>query len=220
MRKTNNSLKEFLNKEIEKNKENWRFTSGSNYGINFQKMVGDYYEVKKSELDIEKVKVNLNPNSSEPDIVLSNKDNTLSNIEVKSCKNKALSGVTICNSPELLTDTPCILINYNVNDDSYVEVEEVIETQLHKLVTINSKGKYKGCLSSTRDTGKKLKGRNYTDFLASNDGDDYSLEELTDPELKRKTVLMYSASKLIDAEYDFSKEEIFQALDHLKKCEK
>lgn len=220
MRKTNNSLKEFFNKEIEKNKENWKFTSGSNYGIAFQKMAGDYYEVKKTELGIREVKVNLNPNSPEPDIVLSNKDNTLSNIEVKSCKNKALSGVTICNSPELLTDTPCILINYKVDDNSYVEVDEVIETELHRLVTINSKGKYEGCLSSTRDTGKKLKGRNYKEFLDSNDEDDYSLEELTNSELKRKTVLMYSASKLIDAEYDYSKEEIFQALDHLKKCKK
>lgn len=127
-----------------------------------------------------------------------------------------MSGVTICNSPELLSNIPYILINYTV-ENSYVIVQDVILTELHRLVTINKKGKYEGCLSSTRDTGKKIKGRNYNEFITSTDKEDYTLEELTKPALIRKTILTYSASKLVDTEYNFTDEEILMVIQDLRK---
>lgn len=216
-RKINNNLKIFLNNKIRENKKEWKWRAGSNFGIKFQILIGDYYKENKQKFDIEEIKVNLNPNDKSPDIVLRYKDNSLKKIEIKSCKNSNLNGVTICNSPELLEDTPCFLVDYYINDDSIVEISNVYETELHRLVTINSSGKYKGCLSSTRDTGKKLKGRNFNNFISTSPDDDYSLEELKNPNLIKKTILMYSVSKLIDENYNYSSEDIIDAFEDLKK---
>lgn len=215
MRKYNKSIKKYLNTQINSNKNNWKYSKGANFGIPLQKLVGKYYLDNKDEFNIESVDINTNPNDTKPDVVLHFKDNTTKGIEVKSCKDGALSGVTICNGPNLINDKDAFLINYTIKD-SIVSVQTVIETKIFRLITINNSGKYAGCLSSTRDTGKKIKGRNYKSFINTSDSDDYTLEDLTNPNLIRKTILMYSASKLVDDDYNFSDEEILDAIKQLK----
>ncbi len=141
----------------------------------------------------------------------------LEGIEVKSCKNGALNGVTICNAPHLLNDKKAILINYTIAQNNVINVVDVYETEIFRLTSINTRGKYKGCLISTRDTGKKIKGRTLNDFISTNDDNDYTLEQLTAPSLIRKTILYYSVSKLVDSEYNFTDEEILKALHDLKR---
>ena len=92
----------------------------------------------------------------------------------------------------------------------------VIFTQIFRLITINQNGKYAGFLCSTRDTGKKIKGRNYNEFVSTSNEDDYTLQQLTNPTLIRNTVLYYSASKLVDVTYNFTDEEILEAVEHLR----
>ncbi|MDU4938228.1 MAG: hypothetical protein E6X34_07205 [Clostridium sp.] len=216
MRKYNNTIKDYLNSEIQKNKTDWVYAKGANFGIQLQKLTGKYYEDNKAKFNISSVDINTNPNDTKPDVVLHYTDDSSKGIEVKSCKDGKLSGVTICNGPNLINDKDALLINYTIID-SVVSVQAVIETQIFRLITINSTGKYKGCLSATRDTGKKIKGRNYNSFISTNESEDYSLEELTKPELIRETVLMYSASKLVDDEYNFTDEEILNSLKKLRK---
>lgn len=215
MRNYDNRLKQYLNEKISANPTNWGYRSGANFGIPLQILVGEYYLENKDTFDIKDVVINTNPNCPDPDVVIKYNDNTIRGIEVKSCKDGALSGVTICNSPHLINDNETILINYTFVNNT-LNVIDVIFTQLFRLITINQSGKYEGCLSSTRDTGKKIKGRNYNEFISTGDADDFSLEELTNPDLIRKTVLYYSASKLIDEEFNFSNEEILEALNVLR----
>ena len=215
MRKYNDSIKNYLNAQIQSDKNSWKYSKVSNFGIQLQKLVGKYYLDNKDTFNIKSVDINTNPNDTEPDIVLHFQDNSTRGIEVKSCKDGSLSGVTICNGPNLINDKDAFLINYTIKD-SIVSVQAVIETKIFRLITINTSGKYAGCLSSTRDTGKKIKGRNYNSFINTSDNDDYTLEDLTKPELIRETILMYSASKLVDDEYDFSDEEIINAIKKLK----
>lgn len=140
--------------------------------------------------------------------------------EVKSIKDGSLPGLTICNNPLLLNDKKVLLINYTVDNDSTILVIDVYETQIFRLTSINASGKYKGCLISTRDTGKKIKGRNFNDFINTCEDEDYTLEELTNPELVRKTILYYSASKLVDSEFNFKDKEIERAIRDLRKNDK
>ena len=202
MRKTNNNIKDYINNFINNSSDsNWTYQKGSNYGIELQKLAGSYYEQISKELGIQCVRINTKKRE----------------IEVKSCKDEALSGVTICNAPHLLNDKDTLLINYSVcKNTKKIYVKDVYETQLHRLVSINKTGKYKGCLTSTRDTGKKLKGRNFNDFINTNEEDDYSLAELTDDRLIRRTILTYSTSKLVDNEYNFTIDEITEVYFCLK----
>jgi len=215
MRNLNEEIRQYLNIKILKSSNNWRYTSGANFGIALQRLIGQYYIDNKITLDINTVDINTNPNCPDPDVVITYNNGQIMGIEVKSCKNSALSGVTICNSPHLINDKDTILINYTFTNN-VLSVIAVIFTQIFRLITINQGGKYSGCLSSTRDTGKKIKGRNYNEFINSSDEDDYTLAQLTDPNLIRKTVLYYSASKLIDAEFNFSNDEILEALENLR----
>lgn len=216
MREKDNELRSYLNNEILNSSSNtWIYRSGGNYGIPLQELVGKYYLDKKAEFGISDVDLNLNQNCIDPDVVITYDNGEKRGIEVKSCKNGALSGVTICNSPRLINDTDALLINYTFENDT-LSVTDVIVTEIFRLITINSRGKYKGCLTSTRDTGKKIKGRNYNSFIGSSPEDDYSLEELTDAELAKRTVLYYSASKLIDDEFNFTDEEIVECLNNLR----
>jgi hypothetical protein len=219
LRKTNNDIKNYINDFISSSSSsNWIYQKGSNYGIELQKLAGSYYKQNSQKFGIQNVKINTNPNDTDADIVLTFTDLTQRDIEVKSCKDGTLNGVTICNSPHLLNDKDVLLINYTVSENSgKIYVKDVYETQLHRLVSINKSGIYKGCLTSTRDTGKKLKGRNFNDFLNTNEKDDSSLSELTDEKLIRKTILTYSTSKLIDDDYNFSIEEITEIYNFLKK---
>lgn len=218
MRKTNNNIKDYINNFINNSSDsNWTYQKGSNYGIELQKLAGSYYEQISKELGIQCVQINTNPNDLNPDILLIFTNSKKREIEVKSCKDEALSGVTICNAPHLLNDKDTLLINYSVcKNTKKIYVKDVYETQLHRLVSINKTGKYKGCLTSTRDTGKKLKGRNFNDFINTNEEDDYSLAELTDDRLIRRTILTYSTSKLVDNEYNFTIDEITEVYFSLK----
>lgn len=215
MRDYNNEIKDFINKKIKENSKSWIYQKGSNFGVKLQVLVGEYYEENKNKFKICKVKINTNPNDVNPDVVLEFTDGRTDGIEVKSCKDEALTGVTICNGPNLINDKKAILINYTITN-SIVEVVDVIETQIFRLITINSTGKYQGCLSATRDTGKKIKGRNFKNFISTTEEDDYTLAQLTEPSLIRKTILMYSASKLVDTEYNFTDEEILDAVHKLR----
>lgn len=190
---------------------------GGNYGTLLQEEVKHYYDHNNSKCNISAVDCNTDPMNSDPDITLHFIDGNKEGIEVKSCKNQELSGVTICNSPELLNSSRAFLINYTFNDEKKLEVKEVFDTELHRLATIKKRGKYKGCLTSTRDTGKKIKGRSYNDFVNTNECDDHTLAELTDPAIVRKTILYFSASKLVDDNYDFTDDEILNAIHELKK---
>ncbi len=222
MRKINNDIKNYINNFINNSSSsNWIYQKGSNYGIELQKLAGSYYQLNSQKFGIQNVKINTNPNDPDADIVLTFTDFTKRDIEVKSCKDEALNGVTICNAPHLLNDKDTLLINYSVSEiTGKIYVKDVYETQLHRLVSINKTGKYKDCLTSTRDTGKKLKGRNFNDFINTDEKDDYSLTELTDDKLVRKTILTYSTSKLVDNEYDFSIEEITEVFSLLKEKKK
>lgn len=215
MRKYDNILKDYLNNEIGKNPNLWRYSKGANFGIRLQELVGKFYIDNQVNFGINNVIINTNPNCTDHDVVIFYNNGNVDGIEVKSCKDGSLGGVTICNSPELINDKDAILINYTI-ENSTVHIIDVIRTQIFRLITINSNGKYRGCLSSTRDTGKKIKGRNYNQFINSNDNDDYTLEELTNPALIRRTVLFYSASKLVDDNYNFTDEEILQAVNALR----
>lgn len=218
MRKTNDNIKDFLNIKIKTTPNIWRCSSGTNFGVPLQKLIKDYFIYHKDKWMIEEVISNENPNSNEPDIKIIYQNGTSKKYEVKSCKNGNLSGVTICNSPNLLTDTDTFLINYSQNlSGNIIEIIDVYETQLHRLTSINSSGKYKGCLISTRDTGKKIKGRNFNDFISTKDEEDFSLEALKSESLIRKTILYYSASKLVDSTYNFTDNEILTAIHELKK---
>ena len=218
MRKTNNNIKNYINNFINNYSDsNWIYQKGSNYGIELQKLVGSYYKQISRELGIQCVRINTNPNNPDPDILLIFINSKKREIEVKSCKDEALSGVTICNAPHLLNDKDTLLINYSVSENTgKIYVKDVYETQLYRLVSINKTGKYKGCLTSTRDTGKKLKGRNFNDFINTNEEDDYSLAELTNDKLIRRTILTYSTSKLVDNEYNFTINEITEVYLSLK----
>ncbi|MCQ2454525.1 MAG: hypothetical protein MJ090_00035 [Clostridia bacterium] len=218
MRQTNNEIRDFINQQIQKRPEAWKFNRGSNFGIPLQRLVYQFYFDNREKFKIRIVECNENPNSTDPDIVVHYSDNKVEGIEVKSCKNGALSGVTICNSPHLLNDSKAILINYVPHPDTNVIfAENVYVTQLHRLTSKVKTGKYTGCLISTRDTGKKIKGRNFNDFINTSENDDYSIEELTDERLIRKTILYYSASKLVDDDYTFSDEEILEAIHFLRR---
>lgn len=216
MRNFNEEIQCYLNNEISKSPSNWAYASGANFGIPLQKLIGKYYKDNSEKLNITKVVINTNPNCLDPDVVLTFNDCKIRGIEVKSCKDGSLTGVTICNSPQLINDKEAILINYTFVNNT-LNVIAVIFTQIFRLITINKTGKYAGCLSSTRDTGKKIKGRNYNEFISSSNKDDYTLEQLTNPSLIRKTVLYYSASKLVDKNYNFTDEEILKAIRHLRK---
>ncbi|OZM56951.1 hypothetical protein CIB95_09275 [Lottiidibacillus patelloidae] len=217
MRKENIEIKDYLNEKIlkQKNRGDWYEKPGENYGTKLQKLIGQYYEDNKNKYLIKHVEVTLDPNSPKPDIQLTFINNTQENIEVKSCKNKKLDGVTICNSPYLLTDTRTFLVNY-IFKDGLLYVNNLYDTELHRLTTIQEKGKYIGTIKCTRDTGKKVKGRSFSNFLTTKPQDDYSLEELKSPALIRKTILMYSVSKLVDQEHKFTNDEIIEAVNCLK----
>lgn len=216
MRTKCNEIKEYINNVICSNSDNWRYRRGENFGIRLQVEVGNYYSANASRFEISDVQINTNPNDERPDVVITYKNGKIEGCEVKSCKDGALGGVTICNAPHLINDKKAFLINYTVGDNNLIHVVDVYQTEIFRLTSINSRGKYKGCLISTRDTGKKIKGRNFNDFISSSEDDDYSLEQLTDPKLIRKTILYYSAAKLVDDEYDFTDEEILKAVHHLR----
>ena len=216
MRTKNIEIKNYINGVIKANPNNWTYNRGSNFGVALQVEVGNYYKANKAKYNILDVQINTNPNDERSDVVLTYKNGKVDGYEVKSCKDGALSGVTICNAPRLLNDKKAFLINYTVDTNSVIVVLDVYETEIFRLTSINQRGKYKGCLISTRDTGKKIKGRNFNDFISTSDDDDYTLEELTDEALIRKTILYYSASKLIDDEYNFTDEEILEAIRHLR----
>lgn len=215
MRNLNKKIKQYLNHKILENSNNWKYAAGANFGIALQNLIRQYYTDNKLSFDIKNVIINTNPNCPNPDVLITYNDGQIRGIEVKSFKNGALSGVTICNSPNLINDKEVILINYTFNDNT-LNVITVIFTQIFRLITINQSGKYSGCLSSTRDTGKKIKGRNYNDFISSSDKDDYTLKQLTNPALIRKTVLYYSASKLVDPNFNFNDDEILEAVKSLR----
>ena len=216
MRTKNNEIKNYINGVISANRNDWIYHRGSNFGIALQVEVGNYYKDHKQRYNISDVQINTNPNDERSDIVITYNDGSEDGYEVKSCKDGALSGVTICNAPRLLNDKKAFLINYTVGAGNVIVVLDVYETEIFRLTGINKRGKYKDCLISTRDTGKKIKGRNFNDFISTSDEDDYTLEELTEEALIRKTILYYSAAKLIDDEYEFTDEEILEAIRHLR----
>lgn len=217
MRATNNDIKDYINKIINEKPNDWIYYKGKNFGIALQEQVGNYYYACAEEFEITDVKINTNPNDTKPDVVVMHINGTQEWYEVKSCKDGALSGVTICNSPHLLNDRPTFLINYTVGTNKVIQVVDVYQTELFRLTSINSRGMYAGCLRSTRDTGKKIKGRTFNDFIRTPEEKDYTLEQLTEPTLIRKTILYHSVSKLIDQEYNFTDEEILEAIRHLKE---
>ena len=217
MRKKNNEIKEYINNKITEAPEKWIYRKGENFGIRLQVEVGNYYKSIADSLNIKEVQINTNPNDERPDVYIVYNDETEEGFEIKSCKDGALNGVTICNAPHLLNDKKAFLINYTINSDKIVHIIDVYETQIFRLTSVNTNGKYKGCLISTRDTGKKIKGRNFNDFITTSDEDDYSLEQLTNQNLIRRTILYYSAAKLIDKTYNFTDEEILDAVHNLKK---
>ena len=217
MRTKNNEIKEYINSNIRTNTNNWIYRRGENFGIRLQVEVGNYYRANAEQFNIEQVQINTNPNDERPDVVITYNDGTEEGCEVKSCKDGALNGVTICNAPPLINDKKAFLINYTVGDDNVIFVVDAYETEIFRLTSINSRGKYKGCLISTRDTGKKIKGRNFNGFINTSEENDYTLEQLTDPALVRKTILYYSASKLVDSDYNFTDEEILEAVHNLKE---
>ncbi len=217
MRIKNNEMKEYINNIIRTNTVNWEYRRGENFGIRLQVEVGNYYRDNAERFNIEQVQINTNPNDERPDVVLTYNGGIEEGCEVKSCKDGALNGVTICNAPHLINDKRAFLINYTVGADNVIFVVDIYETEIFRLTSINSRGKYKGCLISTRDTGKKIKGRNFNDFINTSEENDYTLEQLTDPTLVRKTILYYSASKLVDSDYNFTDEEILEAIHNLKE---
>ena len=216
MRTKRNEIRDYINVVIQNNSTNWQYQKGANFGIRLQVEVGNFFLSNAEKLQILNIQINTNPNDTRPDIVITYNNGAIEGFEVKSCKDGALGGVTICNAPHLINDSQAFLINYTVNDNNTIYVIDVYQTELFRLTSINSHGKYKGCLISTRDTGKKITGRNFNDFILSSETDDYSLEQLTDPNLIRKTVLYYSASKLVDDEYMFTDEDILNAIHHLR----
>lgn len=217
VRKTRDDIKQYINDIISSNNSKWIYRKGRNFGIELQEAVGNYFKSKMEELCISKVEINTNPNDVNPDVVVYYNDESTEGFEVKSCKDGALASVTICNSPHLLNDKKAFLINYTIDKNKVITVKDVYQTEIFKLTSINSRGKYKGCLRATRDTGKKIKGRTFNDFITTSDKDDYTLEQLTDPKLIRKTVLYYSAAKLVDDEYVFTDSEILEAVRELRK---
>lgn len=76
---------------------------------------------------------------------------------------------------------------------------------------------YKGLIRCTKDTGKKIKGRPFNEFIKTSDENDEPLEYLKSDALIRKTVLYYSAAKFVDRRYNFTQEEILDAIDYLNK---
>ena len=216
MRTTNEEIKNYINHVIASNESNWRYRKGENFGIRLQVEVGRFYTDNAKRFGISSVQINTNPNDTKADIVIKYNNGTEKGYEVKSCKDGALNGVTICNAPKLLNDKKAFLINYSIGKNDIINVVDVYETEIFRLTSISTRGKYKGCLISTRDTGKKIKGRNFHDFVSTTDSDDYTLEQLTDPALIRKTILYYSASKLVDSEYNFTDNEILNAIHDLK----
>ena len=210
-------MKDYINNIIRTNSANWIYRTGENFGIRLQVEVGNYYRYNAERFDIKQVQINTNPNDEKPDVVITYNSGLEEGCEVKSCKDGALKGVTICNAPHLINDKKALLINYSVGTDNVIYVVDIYETEIFRLTSINSRGKYKGCLISTRDTGKKIKGRNFNDFVNGSEENDYTLEQLTAPELIRKTILYYSASKLVDPEYNFTDEEIIEAIHNLKE---
>lgn len=215
-RKTNDDLRDFINDDIQENSSDWTEAHQKNFGDQFQDRVRRYYNVQRRVLGVRSVEQNQNPNVRMGDVIITMNNGTVLEYEVKSCKNGNLNGVTICNSPELLTDKPTYLINYTIDDSGIVKVLEVYDTQLFRLTSIQRRGKYAGCLISTRDTGKKIKGRTLSDFLSHTDETDYSFEELTSPQLIRETVLRYTAAKFVDDRYNFTDEEILKAIHFIK----
>lgn len=157
MRKKNNEIKEYINNKITEAPENWIYRKGENFGIRLQVEVGNYYKSIADSLNIKEVQINTNPNDERPDVYIVYNDETEEGFEIKSCKDGALNGVTICNAPHLLNDKKAFLINYTINSDKIVHIIDVYETQIFRLTSVNTNGKYKGCLISTRDTGKKSK---------------------------------------------------------------
>lgn len=220
LRTKRDDIKQYINDIIGSDKKNWIYRKGSNFGTKLQEEVGNYFKSKMEELCISDVEINTNPNDVNPDIVIHFIDNTKEGFEVKSCKDGALGSVTICNSPHLLNDKKAFLINYTVGENNVILVEDIYQTEIFRLTSINSRGKYKGCLRSTRDTGKKIKGRTFNDFISTCEKDDYTLKQLTDPKLIRKTVLYHSAAKLVDDEYIFTDKEILSAIQELRKNDK
>lgn len=216
MRSKNDELKSYINDVIMSNKTNWTYRKGANFGTPLQVEVGNFYRERAVEFNICNVEINTNPNDEKADVVITYNDGVEEGYEVKSCKDGALSGVTICNSPHLLNDKKAFLINYTIGEDNVISVVDIYETEIFRLTTINTRGKYKGCLRSTRDTGKKIKGRTFKNFVSTSNEDDHTLEQLTCPALIKKTVLYHSASKLIDAEYNFTDEEILDAIHSLR----
>lgn len=191
-----------------------------NSGTEFQRVVRDYFNENTEKYHILKTESNENPNDSRTDVYFVCDEGECDGYEVKSIKDGSLPGLTICNNPLLLNDKKVLLINYTVDNDSTILVIDVYETQIFRLTSINASGKYKGCLISTRDTCKKIKGRNFNDFINTCEDEDYTLEELTNPELVRKTILYYSASKLVDSEFNFKDKEIERAIRDLRKNDK
>ena len=216
-RKKNDELRDFINTEIADNSSNWTEAHQKNFGDQFQDRVRRYYSFNKKMLGVKSVEQNQNPNDRRGDVIITQNNGDVIEYEVKSCKNGNLEGVTICNTPELLNAKPAYLINYTINKDGVVYVIDVYDTQVFRLTSINKKGKYKGCLRGNRDTGKKIKGRPLNEFLLNSDDTDNTLQELTSPEIIRKTVLMYSASKFVDDKYNFTDEEILDAIHKIKK---
>lgn len=215
-RKTNDDLRDYINEEIVENSSDWTIAHQKNFGDQFQDMVRRYYNVHKRTLGVRSVEQNQNPNDRRADVIITMNDGSVIEYEVKSCKNGSLPGVTICNAPELLTDKPTYLINYTIEND-IVRVIDVYDTQLFRLTSIRSGGKYDGCLLSTRDTGKKIKGRTLNDFLIHTDENDYTFEHLTSPQLIRETILRYTAAKFVDNRYDFTDEEVLDAIHKIKE---
>ena len=215
-RRTNDDLRDYINTDISDNSSDWTEAHQKNFGDQFQDRVRRYYSLYRRTLGVSSVEQNQNPNDRRADVVVTMNDGSILEYEVKSCKNGNLSGVTICNTPELLNDKPAYLINYTIGEDGVVSGIDVYDTQVFRLTSINKSGKYAGCLMSTRDTGKKIKGRSLNDFLSNTDDTDYSLEELTAPELIRKTVLRYTASKFVDDRYNFSDDEILEAIHAIR----
>ena len=216
MREKNDEMKNYINNVIGTNETDWIYQRGKNFGIKLQNEVGNYYRHNAARFNITNVQINENPNDERADVVVTYRNGTEDEYEVKSCKNEALSGVTICNAPHLLSDKKAFLINYTIGTNNVINIVDIYQTEIFRLTSINSSGKYRGCLISTRDTGKKIKGRNFNDFVNSCEEDDYTLAELTEPSLIRKTILYYSASKLVDSYFDFTDDEILEAINHFR----
>jgi hypothetical protein len=201
-RKRNIEIENFINNRIKKDETSrWKSVKSNNYGLVFQQAIGDYFTHTKKKFGISKVDVNFNPSDPRPDVVLTMKDGTVLEKEVKSFKDEMLSGLTICNHPNLLKDVPTYVVNYVFNGEK-VFARMVIETELHRLTGIAKSGKYCGCLLSTRDNGKKLKGRCFNDFFYSNPDDDKTIEELNNKALILKTELHYTIAKLVPGNYE------------------